>query len=154
MHMKPYGVVILVSIRLCAVSLAQSFYDHQADKQNTATWENEKQPEPYNVCEQIRQAPEKIKVFRLKNLNGKTIFNPSPEYPIAAKEQKITGQVVVEVFVDIQEGTVRSWRMKSGPPLLRAAVAKSVCKVKFPPAIIEGKLLIGVGQLKYDFRLP
>ena len=45
MHMKPYGVVILVSIRLCAVSLAQSFYDHQADKQNTATRENEKQRE-------------------------------------------------------------------------------------------------------------
>lgn len=153
-YMKRCGIVIWISIAIGAANFTQSSIGPNGFKQSSANIQAKNRTSANTFCDQNRQTPAATKIFQLKGLNGKATFNPAPEYPIAAKAQGITGRVIVEVLIDIQEGKVLRYRMKSGHPLLRAAVAKSVCKVKFIPAMIDGKPIFGIGNLRYDFKLP
>jgi protein TonB len=62
-----------------------------------------------------------------------------PEYPLWAKEQKISGSVIFEILID-QNGDVRQAKLLKGlHPQLDKSAKDAIIKFKFKPAFIEQK---------------
>jgi protein TonB len=55
-----------------------------------------------------------------------------PQYPAAAKQLRVSGEVKIEAQIDA-DGTVTSAKPVSGNPLLTKAAADAVSKWKFKP---------------------
>ncbi|MFH1701301.1 MAG: energy transducer TonB [Candidatus Zixiibacteriota bacterium] len=69
------------------------------------------------------------------------IYEEIPEYPSKALEKKITGFVIVEVFVD-ENGNVKKGQVKSCQPKnwgFEQAATNSAYKCKYKPALRDGK---------------
>lgn len=81
--------------------------------------------------------------------NAQAIRLPQPEYPIAARSQRVSGAVIVEVEID-ESGTVTLACAVSGHSLLRAASVEAAKGAKFSRGNLSGKL-ITVGTIKYQF---
>jgi protein TonB len=64
----------------------------------------------------------------------------SVEYPLAARQERVTGRVVIFALVD-ENGRVQSARIQSGVPSktgVNEAILNAVKKAKFRPATKEG----------------
>jgi TonB family protein len=85
-------------------------------------------------------------------INSKAIEIPKPEYPEAAKAAKISGEVQVAVIVG-QKGDIIWARVKTGHPILEAAVKKVVCQVRFKPNMVSGRPMAVHGIINYKFVL-
>jgi periplasmic protein TonB len=77
------------------------------------------------------------------------LFGPEPEYPILAKQSRLSGVVVIEAVID-EQGKVTGMRVLSGHPLLIPAALAAVSKRKYEPTVLDGeptsiKLRIEVG---------
>lgn len=83
-------------------------------------------------------------------LNGKAILLPKPAYPAAAKAVKATGMVIVQVTIDTS-GVMFSAEPISGHPLLRASARNAACSSRFAPTLLEGKPVLVVGVITYNF---
>lgn len=85
-------------------------------------------------------------------LNGKALSLPKPSYPIAAKNTRMSGQVVVEVVIDVN-GKVISARALSGPGLLQQAAVQAAYQAKFSPTLVSDQPVKVVGTISYNFAL-
>jgi periplasmic protein TonB len=85
-------------------------------------------------------------------LNGKALEMPKPVYPETARRAKMTGQVSVEVVIDIS-GKVIGARAVSGPELLRDAAERAARQAKFTPALLSGQPVRVSGIINYNFSL-
>lgn len=85
-------------------------------------------------------------------LNGKAISLPKPSYPIAAKNMRLSGQVVVEVVIDVN-GKVISARAVSGPMLLQQAAVQVAYQARFSPTLVSDQPVKVVGTISYNFAL-
>lgn len=85
-------------------------------------------------------------------LNGKAISLPQPAYPALAKQQRVSGQVTVEVTID-ETGVVISARAVSGPMLLRSAAIAAARQARFTPTMLSGKPVKVEGTINYNFVL-
>lgn len=85
-------------------------------------------------------------------LNGKAISLPKPTYPIAAKNTRISGVVVVEVVIDVN-GKVISARAVSGPGLLQQAAVQAAHQARFSPTLVSDQPVKVVGTISYNFAL-
>lgn len=83
-------------------------------------------------------------------LNGKAISLPKPEYPEAARAVNASGEVNVEVTVDVK-GNVISASAVSGHPLLRAAAVAAARNAKFTPTLLGGQPVKVTGVVTYNF---
>src|SRR4051794_8957987 len=63
---------------------------------------------------------------------------PIPEYPMPARQLKVTGKVEIEVTIGV-EGGVEEVKVVSGNPILARPCAKVVGEWKFRPIRREGK---------------
>jgi len=81
-------------------------------------------------------------------LIGRQIHLPPPEYPAAARAQKITGSVTVEVTVD-GAGRVVAARSLDGPEALMGAAEEAAREAKFQARASASR----TGTIKYDFML-
>jgi protein TonB len=75
-----------------------------------------------------------------------------PEYPAAAKEAKITGDVTVEIVIN-KEGRVVSARATSGHPYLREASEKAALKWRFSVKSDNDEPVEIVSTLTFKFSL-
>jgi hypothetical protein len=86
------------------------------------------------------------------NLNGKAKYLPKPLYPVEAKVNRDTGSVTIDVLVDEQGKVIRAGA-GNGPPILRAGSRESACGAKFTPTLLEGRHVMVLGDLKYNFSI-
>jgi TonB family protein len=85
-------------------------------------------------------------------LNGKATSLPKPPYPAAARSERASGTVVVQVTVD-ENGSVISANAVSGHPLLHAAAVSAARQAKFSPTKLSGQPVKITGLINYNFVL-
>ena len=83
-------------------------------------------------------------------LNDRAIELPKPEYPAAAKKDRISGQVQVKVVLD-ETGKIVSAEAVFGPEQLRAAAVEAAKRARFKPILVFGEPKKVFGILLYDF---
>jgi TonB family protein len=76
-----------------------------------------------------------------------------PEYPEAAREQKIQGTVVLEVHI-AADGDVQDVQVVSGQPVLAQAASEAVKQWKFKPQPVNGSPAEMQTKVTLNFRLP
>ena len=83
-------------------------------------------------------------------LNDRALELPKPEYPAAAKKDRISGQVQVKVVLD-ETGKIISAEAVFGPEQLRAAAVEAAKRARFKPILVFGEPQKVFGILLYDF---
>jgi periplasmic protein TonB len=76
-----------------------------------------------------------------------------PEYPEAARQQRIQGPVVLNVLVGTS-GSVRELAVVSGDPLLAKAATDAVRQWRFNPHQLKGKAVEFETRITVNFALP
>jgi TonB family protein len=103
--------------------------------------------EAANLLLEAIQRPEK---FTFGVTRGKIISNPKPEYPAAARQQRIAGAVTVQLVIN-EEGKVTSAKAVSGPSELHEAAEAAALKARFEPTRLSGKPVTVNGVITYNF---
>ncbi len=82
------------------------------------------------------------------------IHNPPPEYPLAARRQRLEGVVVVEVTV-LEDGRCGGARLiqDCDVPLFSASALEAVRKWTFQPATRGGKPVRSLERIRFVFKL-
>jgi TonB family C-terminal domain len=81
---------------------------------------------------------------------GKLISVPKPEYPAAAKSNRISGSVTVEVEID-EQGKVVSARSLNGPIELRSVAEGAAMKARFTATKLSGQGVTVKGVITFNF---
>jgi TonB family protein len=81
---------------------------------------------------------------------GHALELPQPAYPPLAARAHASGEVQVQVIVDV-DGKVIAASAISGNPLLRAAAVKAARSALFRPPKFQGKPVKVVGVISYNF---
>lgn len=79
------------------------------------------------------------------------VVKPLPEYPMAARQLKITGKVEFEVDIDT-DGAVKEVRIVAGNPALTRPCAKVLSAWKFKPILDHGKPAAAVAPISFEFK--
>lgn len=85
-------------------------------------------------------------------LNGHAVSKPPPGYPPAAKEQRVSGTVLVQVLVD-ESGRVIKAEAVCGHPLLAKEAVGAALKARFTPTLLSGMPVKVAGIITYNFVL-
>jgi periplasmic protein TonB len=85
-------------------------------------------------------------------IRAAALFKQEPEYPAAARQFRLGGEVVVECTVSL-EGKVENVTVKTGQPLLNDAVVRAVRKWTFAPYMVDGHPRRVKSTLVFDFKL-
>jgi len=109
-----------------------------------------KDPQGTEVAEYLS---EKIYVGREVDVKARLLTRPQPSYTEDARKNEISGTVVLKV-VFAKNGQVMNIRTVSGLPYgLTEQAIKAARKIKFTPAMKEGKPVSMWMQLEYNFNL-
>jgi len=84
---------------------------------------------------------------------AKLIFSVSPVYPTLAKNQHVSGSVMVDALID-PNGRVTTMKVVSGPTLLQQAAMDALKQWKYQPASLDGKPVAMHLTVTIQFRLP
>ena len=82
----------------------------------------------------------------------RAIFSPQPDYPVLAKQAKITGDVLINAVIDA-DGNVVELKAVSGHPLLIHSAIQAVSKWKYQPTILNGVPVAVELIVTVNFRL-
>ncbi len=85
-----------------------------------------------------------------RELIGKAISLPKPSYPAAARAERASGAVSVQLTID-EQGDVVSASAISGHQLLRQAAEEAALKAKFVPTLLQGVPVKVTGIIVYVF---
>ena len=86
-----------------------------------------------------------------KQMNGKALSLPKPDYPEEARVRRLSGVVVVRILID-ETGRVSSAHdMCQGSPYLTPGALGSASNARFAPAIVDGKPAKVDGVITYRF---
>ena len=85
-------------------------------------------------------------------LNGHAVRKPPPDYPLAAKQQRVMGTVVVQIVVD-ESGKVIKAEALCGHPLLAKAAVEAARGARFTPTLLSGMPVKVSGVITYNFVL-
>ncbi|HEV2522235.1 MAG TPA: energy transducer TonB [Candidatus Acidoferrales bacterium] len=66
------------------------------------------------------------------------LYGPDPEYPVLARQARLSGVVVIEAIID-EHGNVTGMRVVSGHPLLVSSALAAVSKRKYEPTVLDGE---------------
>jgi TonB family protein len=84
---------------------------------------------------------------------AKIIEQPRPEYTEEARKNRVTGKVVLDVYLH-KDGTVSSPRVHEGlPDGLTEKAVEAALRVRFVPAEMWGRKVTVVRKLEYTFSL-
>lgn len=83
-------------------------------------------------------------------INGKVISKPMPDYPRVAKDQRLSGVVVVKILVD-ESGKVVDAEALCGHTLLAQASVEAARKARFTPTLLAGRPVKVSGIITYNF---
>ena len=81
---------------------------------------------------------------------GKAMSKPQPAYPAAAKAERASGLVTVEVVLD-EKGRVMWAEAADGHRLLREAAVRAACRSRYSPVKISGRAVKAGGAISYNF---
>lgn len=84
-------------------------------------------------------------------LNGRALSLPKPDYPDAARENRLAGRVIVKVTIDETGKVVSAKDLCGGPPYLSEASVKAAYAARFSPTKIAGKPIQVTGVIQYNF---
>lgn len=84
--------------------------------------------------------------------SAKLISSVPPVYPMLAKNQHVSGSVVVDALIDAN-GRVTTMKVISGPALLHQAALDAVKQWKYQPATLDGKPTAMHLTVTLQFRL-
>lgn len=139
---KPQSIDLTVTFRLekeLERYRKQKAQEEAAIRQQQAAIENSKpMPEP--------------KIVRGGVVNGRAISLPKPSYPAAARSERVSGVVTVEVLID-ESGKVIEAGAISGHPVLQKASRKAACAARFSPTLIENQPVKVSGVITYNFAI-
>jgi outer membrane biosynthesis protein TonB len=83
-------------------------------------------------------------------LNGKARHLPKPEYPFAARANRDSGVVTIQILIDESGNVVRAGAV-SGPQTLQGPARESACLATFVPTKLQGNPIKVSGVLTYNF---
>ena len=95
----------------------------------------------------VEKKPKKINAGIV---NGKATWLPEPSYPAAARANRVSGVVLVQVLID-EKGKVILAGVSSGHPLLQAGARTAACLSKFSPTKVLGEPVKVSGIITYKF---
>ncbi|HEX8249648.1 MAG TPA: energy transducer TonB [Pyrinomonadaceae bacterium] len=98
-----------------------------------------------NSQPELKRKPKEI---RVGVVNKRARYIPKP---IVSRVIKASGEVKVEIAVDVN-GKVVSAKAISGHPLLRPAAEASARRTRFAPTLINGPAIIVIAYLVYNFK--
>ena len=85
-------------------------------------------------------------------INGKALVKPQPDYPEAARRQRIGGAVAIKITVDEQGRVVEAVPMCAHPILMKAA-QEAALRARFTPTTLNGVPVRVKGLITYRFLL-
>lgn len=80
------------------------------------------------------------------------LFKQEPEYPAAARQFRLSGEVIVELTVGV-DGKVENVAITKGFPILNDAVVRAVKKWSFSPYLVDGHPRRLKSTLSFNFQL-
>jgi TonB family protein len=80
------------------------------------------------------------------------VFRQEPEYPAAARQFRLSGEVVAEFTIGL-DGKVENVAITKGRPILNDAVIRAVRKWSFSPFVVDGHPRKVKSTLTFDFQL-
>ncbi|MHB8501250.1 MAG: energy transducer TonB [Candidatus Acidiferrales bacterium] len=84
--------------------------------------------------------------------SAKLISQVSPMYPLMAKNQHVTGDVIIDALIDAN-GRVTTMKVISGPTLLHQAARDALRQWKYRPASLDGKPVAMHLTVTLQFRM-
>lgn len=84
-------------------------------------------------------------------LNGIAIRLEKPEYPLGARNLKLSGTVVVRVEIDERGKVIGAKDVCQGLPYLSESAVEAALKARFTPTKISGKPVKVMGVIVYNF---
>jgi TonB family protein len=103
----------------------------------------------YAILNKPEDSPERIIGSVIQ---GRATFRAEPEYPLAARRERVSGAVVVEVTVD-EQGKVIKARSLCGHDMLAGAAIEAARKWRFSPTQLNGLPVRVVGTIEFYFNL-
>jgi TonB family protein len=85
-------------------------------------------------------------------LRQAALFHQEPEYPAAARQFRMSGEVVIELTVGV-DGKVENVAITKGYPILNDAVLRAVKKWSFSPYMVDGHARRLKSTLSFNFQL-
>jgi TonB family protein len=80
------------------------------------------------------------------------VVHQDPEYPAAARQFRLSGEVVAELVVGVN-GKVENVSITKGPAILSEAVVRALRKWSFTPFKVDGRVRRVKSTLSFTFRL-
>lgn len=84
--------------------------------------------------------------------SAKMISHVAPVYPILAKDQHVSGDVLIDALIDAN-GRVTTMNVISGPTLLHQAAKDALRQWKYQPASLDGKPVAVHLTVTVQFRM-
>jgi len=84
---------------------------------------------------------------------GSLLHRVEPEYPEAARQQRMQGAVVLEVRIG-RDGDIQDVKLVSGEPLLANAAIAAVKQWRFKPRVVKGQPVEMQTRITFNFRMP
>ncbi len=81
---------------------------------------------------------------------GRALELPKPAYPKLARAAHASGQVIVQLLIDV-DGTVMNAAAVSGHPLLYSVSVEAAKNSRFSPTKLDGKPVKVTGVITYNF---
>lgn len=81
---------------------------------------------------------------------GRALQLPKPRYPALARAAHVSGQVTVQLLIDV-DGTVMEAAAVSGHPLLYGVSVEAARNSRFSPTKLDGKPVKVTGVITYNF---
>lgn len=80
------------------------------------------------------------------------VVHQDPEYPAAARQFRLSGEVVAEFVVGVN-GKVENVSITKGPPILSDAVVRALRKWSFTPFKVDGRIRRVKSTMSFNFQL-
>jgi TonB family protein len=80
------------------------------------------------------------------------VFKQEPEYPAAARQFRLSGEVIIELTVGV-DGKVENVAITKGYPILNDAVVRAVKRWSFSPYVVDGHPRRLKSTLSFNFQL-
>jgi TonB family protein len=139
-HFGPEGQPLVATLEQCACALRQNKkLDEASEMERRAVLiEQKSRPDLAPVAGDV--------------LLGQAIDQVQPPYPPAAKAERLSGSVFVQVEID-ETGMVTDAKILCGADLLAGVSREAALKWRFTPTLLDGKPVKGKGVLTFDFKL-
>jgi TonB family protein len=95
----------------------------------------------------------KTNLLTLDAANDYLTYRVEPQYPAAARQERIQGPVVLRVMVG-KDGGVQQVQLLSGDSKLAVAASSAVVQWRFKPVLRAGQPVEFETQITVDFKLP